>query len=80
MVTKHQLAALAAGVVALLALLLALLEPTAAAGLQFTTDDLASVAVGAPREVGRALQCIFWNGFAQVPVSDRLAIGTYPSI
>ncbi|XP_066323163.1 cysteine endopeptidase RepA-like [Miscanthus floridulus] len=42
MVMKHQLAALAAGVVALLALLLALLEPAAAGGLQFTTDDLAS--------------------------------------
>jgi KDEL-tailed cysteine endopeptidase len=39
MVMKHQLAALAAGVVALL---LALLEPAAAAGLKFTTDDLAS--------------------------------------
>lgn len=35
MVMKHQLAALAAGVVALL-------EPAAAAGLKFTTDDLAS--------------------------------------
>ncbi|KAM0850180.1 hypothetical protein ACQ4PT_053245 [Festuca glaucescens] len=41
MVMKQQLAAPAAGVVALLALL-ALLEPAAAAGLKFSTDDLDS--------------------------------------